>query len=759
MKTKIITLVLALCVLLCFAGFTVSADIGYTVSADIEYCTYSDGTVTFVLNFEKIFENCQMIASVHSAEGNLITATTAEIKANSPQIREFSMSCESLLKNSTLNVMFVKSLENIAPVSAPCSKTITGNTEILEIDLTDILTYTEPAPGNYDDENIWTPGTIGTVEYYESDYKTKIVKIDSNARIYYNGVDDALNIPSEYELLRMNGTMKLVLSNPENTNADYDTIYISTYEVFVVDQNKTPISILTNKIEEANLRRIDYSEDDDYVFAQLTSPNEVAMKWEELKENDVLLVKWAKTSSKNIYEAKVIKNTVVGTVSAISGVRGDANRSIKINNTTYPVAIGTEAENPIKLGDTGTYYLDNSNRVIYFTLSTEVIEPVTTNYSYVAGYKVPYADLEPSYQIFLLEDHKDLTQFNITEIVDLATDGSVLADGKSDKYGITSFGIYSISVEDIDLTKLKNQIITYELNELGEINKIETAKKVDTFDAEFLSAYANGTVNNMEKLNTIDNSFKVGDSTLYIDDNTVIFNVDTNNPYQTEIVNHNLLTHNKTLTDAIIYDVDANGVVGCIMLTTTNTFDEFIESSSLVVKVGLDTNDEGDEVVYVTGYKGLEDVTYISEDLDLTKEAANIGKLVVPEFNTNGIVKSLNVVSQGSIHDGKESYSVSECRGISGELTYINGRNIYLDGTLGVEDGREFRVKASANVYVYDATSKAKVKFTVGEAVGYFAYDAELGLYTSSDDTNNKVTVYAYEVDGNIVDLVYYIHE
>ena len=757
MKTKIITLVLAMCVLLCTAGLVVSANTGYPVSADIEYCTYSDELVTFALNFEKISENCQMIASVHGREGNLITATTAEIKANTTQIREFSMSCESLPQNSTLNVMFLESLDNITPVSAPCSKIIAENTEILEIELTDILSYTEPTPGNYDSENVWVPGTIGTVKYYESN-STKRVKIDSNARIFYNGVTDALNIPSEYDLLRMNGTMKLALLNPEDTNADYDTIYITTYEVFVVDQNKTPISILTNKIEEANLRRIDYSEDDDYIFALLTSPNGTAMKWENLKENDVLMVKWARTSSKNIYEAKVIENTVVGMVSAISGVKGDVNRSIKINNITYPVTIGTETENPIKLGDTGTYYLDDSNKVIYFTLSTDVITPTTTNYSYVADAKVSYDDFDPSYQIFLLEEHKDLTQFNITEIVDLATDGSVLADGKSDKYGITSFGTYTVSIEDIDLNKLKNQVITYELNELGEINKIETAKKVETFDAEFLSAYANGTVNNMKNYNSDNKSFTVGNSTLYIDDDTVIFNVNTNDPYQTEIVNHNLLDNGKILTDAIIYDVDSNGVIGCVMLTTTNTFVEIFENATFVVKVGLDTNDEGDEVVYVTGYKELETVTYTSEDLDYYTEADKIGKLVVPTFYDNGSVKSLNAVSDGSIHDGKEA-ELSECRGISGELTYINGRDIYLDGTMGTESGNYYRVKSSANVYIYDATSNLKIKYTVGEVVGYFAYDDKRGIYSDSDDTRNQVTVYAYEVDGNIVDLVYYIHE
>ena len=387
-----------------------------------------------------------------------------------------------------------------------------------------------------------------------------------------------------------------------------------------------------------------------------------------------------------------------------------------------------------------------------------MITPTTTNYSYVADAKVSYADLEPSYQIFLLEDHKDLTQFNIAEIVDLATDGSVLADGKADKYGITSFGTYSISVEDIDLNKLKNQVITYELNELGEINKIETAKKVETFDAEFLSAYANGTVNNMKNYNSDNKSFTVGNSTLYIDDDTVIFNVNTNDPYQTEIVNHNLLDNGKILTDAIIYDVDSNGVVGCIMLTTTNTFVEIFENATFVVKVGLDTNDEGDEVVYVTGYKELETVTYTSEDLDYYTEADKIGKLVVPTFYDNGSVKSLNAVSDGSIHDGKEA-ELSECRGISGELTYINGRDIYLDGTMGTESGNYYRVKSSANVYIYDATSNLKIKYTVGEVVGYFAYDDKRGIYSDSDDTRNQVTVYAYEVDGNIVDLVYYIHE
>ena len=36
---------------------------------------------------------------------------------------------------------------------------------------------------------------------------------------------------------------------------------------------------------------------------------------------------------------------------------------------------------------------------------------------------------------------------------------------------------------------------------------------------------------------------------------------------------------------------------------------------------------------------------------------------------------------------------------------------------------------------------------------------ADLGLYVDIEDHNNNVMVYMYEVDGNIVDLVYYIYD
>lgn len=618
--------------------------------------------------------------------------------------------------------------------------------DTLVIDLADIEEYVEP-DYTYDEEEDEYSGTRGTVKYYATESKTTTVTIDPFADIYYNGVANVINLPSAEELITMNGSMELALLDAQSTNADYDTIYITAYETFVVDEVKASATRVTNKIEGANLTRIEYGEDDGDVRASLVGVDGAAMDWEDLAEFDVLMVKWARTSAKNIYEAEVIDNKVSGTITSIAGERGLTNRSVKVDGVEYEVAISAEDEKAIKIGDEGTYYLDASNKIIYVDKSSVK----SGNYGYViATAEAQAGDLVAANQIKMITKDNALVVYNFAKKIKVTADSTVYP-------AATGFGTYTnVSIDDIVLTAIEDQVITYKVNSSDEITSIEVANTDASKSEDYFTAY-NTEAADMTAYDPDDMSFKVGGKRLYLTANTIVFNLDTADEDDTEVVSLANLVEDQDLVDAIIYDVDEDDVIGCVLLTTTNTIRGDNENAVFVVKVGLDSNDEGDEIVYVQGYKGLEAVTYTSEDLDLDTEAAKIGKLVVPTFYANGTVKSLDLVTDGSIHDGK-SAELSEYKGISGELTYIDGREIYLDGTLGTESGAYNKVKSSANVYVYDATSNAKVKFTVGESVGYFDYASDYGIYVDSDDTHNHVTVYAYEVEGDIVDLVYYIH-
>ena len=638
--------------------------------------------------------------------------------------------------------------------------------DTLVIDLADIEAYTAPTY-SYDSEEDEYVGTTGTVKYYATESKTTTVTIDAFANIYYNGVANATNLPTAEELIAMNGSMELALLDGQSTNADYDTIYITAYETFVVDEVKASAARITNKIEGSNLSRIEYSEEDGDVRASLVGVDGAEMAWEDLAEFDVLMVKWARTSApKNIYEAEVIDNKVSGTITSIAGQKGKTNRSVKVDGVEYEVAISAESEKAIKIGDEGTYYLDASNKIIYVDKATVK----SGNYGYVIATAAAEAgDLVAANQVKMITKDNALVVYNFAKKLKVTADDSIMAAGKkldADAEGASAFGTYTnVSIDDIDLTKIKDQIVAYKVNSSDEITAIEVANTNRAVAEDYFTIY-NTTATTMSAYDPDDMSFKVGGKRLYLSANTVVFNKDTVDVDDTEVVSLANLVEDQDLVGAKIYDVDEDDVIGCVLLTTTNTIRGNNENATFVVKVGLDTNKDGDEIVYVTGYKGLDAVTYTSEDLDLATEAAKIGKLVVPTFNANGTVKALNVVEQNSVHDGKTKevegvivpdYDNSEYKGISGQLTNIDGRIIWLGGTLGLEDGTEIKVKSSANVYVYDNTSNAKVKFTVGEAVGYFDYDADYGIYVDSDDTDNYVTVYAYEVEGDIVDLVYYI--
>ena len=591
-------------------------------------------------------------------------------------------------------------------------------TDTLVIDIADIVSFE-------DDE----------IKYYINDSKTTTVSLSAETAEYYNGYKDARKV-SDDELLEMSGTIELSLLNNETADGDYDTMYITAYDVFVVDEVNATSKRVSSKVGTSFGTKISYNEEDGDVKASLVDENGAAMDWANLAEYDVLAVKYVDTGAKDIYVANVISNTVTGTVTGTSGIVGDDDRYVEIDGVEYKVLVVAEDEDEIKLGDEGTYYLDGSDNVVYHSATITR----NNNYAYVIG--VQAATEMDNAKV------KVLTKENGIVTVEVATKISVTFEGEKTTNVSTKTG-------DVDVADFIGTVVAYKLNAAGQVNAVEIAST--NTDEDYLSL--NATDADMEDYDVDGASFKVGGKKYYLTDNTVIFYVpEDGDEDDYEVVALKNLSDDQDLFGADIYDADDDRNIGVIVLKGENSINPSSENAAFVTKVSATVDEDGYDVYRVTAYVGLEEVSYICEDAD---EDAILGKLVVPTYKANGDVKDFEVVGAGFStisEDVEVAYGTLEVYNDGDEdVSPINTKKklIVLNG----DDAQEYKVPSSANVYVYNETANSRNKSKIGESLGYVEFDAEEDVvYIDGEEADVTVDAFLYIYDGDVVDVLFYIY-
>ena len=593
------------------------------------------------------------------------------------------------------------------------------------------------------------------IKYYVNDTKTTTATIDwDNADVFYNGVsvEDAENVPSlQTEVLDMSGSIELSLLSDETTDGDYDTVYITAYDVFVVDEVVATSKRVTSKIDTISFNsRISFNEENGDVKATLADANGNAMEWTDLEEYDVLMVKYVDAGAKVIYDAKIIENTVTGSVTGLSGEAYADDRYVEIDGTEYKVAAMAEVEKEMKLGDEGTYYLDDNDNVVYHSATITR----NNNYAYVIGAQAA-DDMDPA-------KVKVLTKENGIVTVEVATKITVNYKGeKATNISTKNFaadldakgGVFD-ELADMDLTDLIGSIVTYKLNASGQVSAVEVPS-AET-DEDWLSInYSNEDMTGYDEDGA---SFKVDGKKHYLTENTVIFYAPGADEDDYEVVALNNLSDDQELNGAYIYDVDDDRYIGAIVLKAENQITPTSENATFVTKVSDTTDEDGYDVVRVTGYKGLEEVSYICDSTDVEP-----GMLVVPVYKANGDVNYFNIVGEGfstADEDVEIAYGTLDVY-YDGEeyLSPIDSRRKNI-----VVDDSEYKVDSTANIYVYDSTTTSRNKHKVGEALAYVEFDIAdssddaYTLYIDGEESDASVDVFMYIYDGDVVDVVYYIY-
>lgn len=578
----------------------------------------------------------------------------------------------------------------------------------------------------------------GEIKYYINDSKTTTVSLSENTAEYYNGYLNRRNVTID-ELLEMSGTIELSLLDNETADGDYDTMYITAYDVFVVDEVNATSKRVSSKVGTSFGTRISYNEEDGDVKVSLVDENGATMNWVNLAEYDVLAVKYVNTGAKEIYIANVISNTVTGTVTGTSGIVGDDDRYVEIDGIEYKVlVIAEDNDNEIKLGDEGIYYLDGSDNIVYH--SATIIR--NNNYAYVIGVQEA-TDMDNA-------KVKVLTKENGIVTVEVATKISVTVEGEKTTNVSTKSDEFKAQAADAIGT-----IVAYKLNAAGQVNAIEIAS--ENTDEDYLSL--NATDADMEDYDVDGASFKVNGKKYYLTNNTVIFYVpETIDEDDYEVVALKNLSDDQDLFGADIYDVDDDRNIGVIVLKGENSINPSSENAAFVTKVSATVDEDGYDIYRVTAYVGLEEVSYICEDAD---EDAILGKLVIPTYKANGDVKDFEVVGADfntNDEDVEVAYGTLEVYNDGDkDISPINTKKKFI--VLNGDDTQEYKVPSSANIYVYNETANSRNKSKIGESLGYVEIDAEEDvIYIDGEEVDVTVDVFLYIYDGDVVDVLYYIY-
>ena len=597
-----------------------------------------------------------------------------------------------------------------------------------------------------------------TVKYYNENNKLTtitVADVSDLTKVYYNGIKGAAS--SWSDILDLSGTVEFSLIG--DGSYDYDTTYVTAYSTFVVKSVRAASSSVTSKFANGT-RTIYFDPEDTSYKASLVDADGKAMDFKDLEENDVLMLKYVNDGSVDIYDAYIVNNTVSGTVTALSGssAAGSTDRSVTIDGKDYDVAKNVESKigKTIKLGDEGTYYLNDNDEIVYFDAT--LIR--SDNYGFVIADDVD-TGLSKKYQVQIVGKDNSVTIFDLANKVKVGKYGAYTVNGAT----VNKYDTVQYDAVDAYNDSIKNYrgVVTYKLNSANEVSTICLADKTSTGDDKYDNLYE--FVTNASATYDADrDAFKVGSKYYYITDSTVIFNagyekVTSGTPSvfndDTEVIANNSFEDGQSYIGAYIYDVDENddtiGAMAFLDPTNTNTFGAANDYAFFITSAGETDDENGDTVTYVKGYRGLAEETLTSSDVTLTTAQGLVGALVYPTYNANGTIKAL-LTSYANSDNSKVL--------VNGTLTAVDSDRDYITVA-----GTEYKVKSDTNIYVYDKVKASSRKpYEVGSDI-YFTQakktsdpDYTWGIYHDKDMKNCNVTAYVYLVDDDVVDLVYYIN-
>jgi len=636
-----------------------------------------------------------------------------------------------------------------------------------------------------DIENISTNGDIKTLEYWanETDKKTTKITYDLTDTLFYeNGV--ATTTPTAP--LSIYGSV--TFSKVGDTVADYDRVFITNYENFVVDS----VSERNFRVSSKNgASAIEFDPDDSSVLSTLVDSKGVAMKWTDLKEDDILSLKRS-SAGKDVTVATLVTDKVTGKITEVDG----EEEEYTIDGKVYEIDPDMSA---LKLEDEGTFYLDILGNICY----ADTTAALNTNYAYIFAVE-PGTGIDPKTEVKLFtkkgefvtlktatkvkvdgfsniptESLKTLTKTTtVTYTAPVAPSVTPVAGTPVVTYGTTAVGVvtsanglknpveypYTIATT-VDVKVAATQFITYDVNSSNEVTKIDRAANaigsIDQDDFSLYSTKAKSYYSEGAKTLETDNS------KVYVTDDTVIMVAYGTNEDNYEILNVAALADDQDFDVVSFYNVNADREVGAVLVKAPVTIEASTTGIAAITGISSGTNAEGDTIDKLKALQNGEAKVFVGADtlaiatgnetVTLTNPKVDNGYALIPVLNTKGEVKEVTVLAVPNTTTNEVAFTATD----STKVVYTYGKVINRNRmTLTLKDGpteEDVVVPGTANVTIYDERLSESNRTAVG---GVADFDADLNIDTNVTTYDNDVaSVYAItrEYDGKIVDVMIYI--
>lgn len=492
----------------------------------------------------------------------------------------------------------------------------------------------------YSSKPVLQPGEVNTEGtnntqyiklYYktENDTKAQSVKLlnsalyGDNCTIVKNGV---VVSPADFtDLAKLeNGTIKLVdaktydVSEGKNYNgADgvYEKVIVEAYNDYVVSDIDT--EKLT--IDTQNDVEIDLDDENKTYTIVDTKGNEV--KFEDIKENDVLSIYADEFDADKVNDAEVLKivvcsNSIEGTVTE------KTSKAVYIDGEKYDIAGGVISLDDFELDDAGTFYLNAAGDIAY--LDTEAASK---------DYAVVY-DLDSDGRS---DNYRKITLKAITskgEDVELEINKSfdyVTYEVKNGKYAKTTTKYdYDKTATDIEtaydkfddmLNTTKGYepfIVSYDLKK-GSTTQINTIYVPGTKTGA--STYATRFAIWAKNVKAYYNNSEATLGGYTVDGSTVIFDipedlVKADASDKIKVYGKSGLTNDKTYDDVSFYEVDKNSIAKAVILRSSASEIDEENPIAIIQSISNAKNSDGDDVYKLYMIQNGKVVSKITDDTD-----------------------------------------------------------------------------------------------------------------------------------------------
>lgn len=556
-----------------------------------------------------------------------------------------------------------------------------------------------------------------SISYFKSEDDAKATKanLENSYSVIYNQKHSASLVQPK------TGNVALL---DNDGNGVYDIVFIDEHVNYVVDSVSSFAKKVYDKYGKDPLSLDKDANADLKVIIEDTDGN--AMKFEDLKEWDVLSV----YKNDDYVRMIVSRKTVSGTVTE-TGSDGEK----KIDSTEYKVAENLNA-NDLELQMEGIFYLDFEGKIAGYDATTRQ----TANYAYLLNAALT-DDMSPVLNVKLFDSQGKEIVYKAAEKIRFNSTTSVASNTVLDKLKADG--------------KVVPQLITYELNSEGKIAEIYTAEdKTASFPESFLKSRFSLNFKGEElefksasnKLNIVDENGKVTGS-IGVNSSTVVFDI----PLGETDTDNMAVRNSKMFTDGSTYNVLAYDMtedhVATVLLVTNSVNVEKLESPIAIVdKLATIRNEDNMQVEKLYAYVDGEYVSMTTESastLTVDGKKVKTGDIIQYTTNIKGEIDGITVLFRA---DDKATEFMNHF-GDNNEMITLYGKvtKKFADSVnITVNDSNALNYNVTgATVYAYDST-KSSNKLSVATA----------GDITKWEDDANEVRVFLRIYQDEVKEIV-----